>query len=84
MSEIGESMGNRADLPDDYVPALGFDWLTSIYDPVVQLTTRDTFVKRTLIEKAEFGDGMKVLDMAFTARRVASMKFFSRVCDRSR
>lgn len=57
-------MGKRADLPDDYVPALGFGWLTSIYDPVVQLTTRDTFVKRSLIEKAEFEDGMKVLDMA--------------------
>jgi ubiquinone/menaquinone biosynthesis C-methylase UbiE len=59
-----QRMQRRNDLPDDYVPALGFDWLTSVYDPVVQLTSRDTFVKRSLIEKAEFDDGMKVLDMA--------------------
>ena len=57
-------MGKKAELPDDYVPALGFSWLTSIYDPVVQLTTRDTLVKRNLIEHADFDDGMKVLDLA--------------------
>tara|TARA_R110002049_G_scaffold308839_1_gene514402 strand:- start:10158 stop:10841 length:684 start_codon:yes stop_codon:yes gene_type:complete len=57
-------MRRKAELPDDYVPALGFDWLTSIYDPVVQLTTRDTLVKRNLIEHAGFDDGMKVLDLA--------------------
>ena len=57
-------MGRKAELPDDYVPALGFSWMTSIYDPVVQLTTRDTLVKRNLIEQAGFVDGMKVLDLA--------------------
>jgi len=57
-------MGRKAELPDDYVPALGFSWLTWIYDPVVQLTTRDTLVKRNLIEHAAFDDGMKVLDLA--------------------
>jgi SAM-dependent methyltransferase len=57
-------VGKKTELPDDYVPALGFSWLTSIYDPVVQLTTRDTFVKRCLIEQAGFDDGMQVLDLA--------------------
>lgn len=65
LNQVEGNMGKKdADLPDDYVPALGFEWLTAIYDPVVQLTTRDTFVKRTLIEEAELGDGMKVLDIA--------------------
>jgi len=54
----------KTDLPDDYVPALGYDWMTAIYDPVVQLTTRDTLVKRRLIEQANLDDGMKVLDLA--------------------
>ena len=41
-------MAKNTELPDGYVPALGFSWLTSIYDPVVQLTTRDMFVKKAL------------------------------------
>lgn len=57
-------MNKKSDLPDNYVPALGYDWLTAIYDPVVQLTTRDTLVKRRLIEQANLNDGMKVLDLA--------------------
>ena len=57
-------MDKKTDLPDDYVPALGYDWMTAIYDPVVQLTTRDTLVKRRLIEQANLDDGMKVLDLA--------------------
>ena len=57
-------MNRKSDLPDDYVPALGYDWLTAIYDPVVQLATRDTLVKRRLIEQANLDHGMKVLDLA--------------------
>jgi ubiquinone/menaquinone biosynthesis C-methylase UbiE len=57
-------MAKNTELPDGYVPALGFSWLTSIYDPVVQLTTRDMFVKKSLIEQSEFEDGMRVLDLA--------------------
>ncbi len=74
-------MRRKAELPDDYVPALGFDWLTSIYDPVVLLTTRDALVKRNLIEHAGFDEGMKVLDLAsgtgtlsiMIKRRIASV-----------
>ena len=57
-------MSKNSELPEDYVPALGFSWLTSIYDPVVQLTTRDSFVKKCLIEQSKFDDGMRVLDLA--------------------
>jgi len=57
-------MTKNTQLPDDYIPALGFSWLTSVYDPVVQLTTRDTFMKACLIEQSDFDDGMQVLDLA--------------------
>lgn len=57
-------MAKNTHLPDDYVPALGFRWLTSIYDPVVQLTTRDSFFKQCLIAQSQLDDGMQVLDLA--------------------
>ncbi len=55
---------NRGDLPEDYVPALRFSWLTAIYDPVVRWTTRESTVKNALIEQAELEEGMSVLDLA--------------------
>lgn len=57
-------MRRKVELPDNYVPALGFSWLTSIYDPVVRLTTRDALLKQCLIGYAGFDRGMKVLDLA--------------------
>tara|TARA_R110002072_G_scaffold215326_6_gene372488 strand:+ start:204 stop:869 length:666 start_codon:yes stop_codon:yes gene_type:complete len=57
-------MAKNTQLPEDYVPALGFSWLTSIYDPVVQLTTRDSFFKQCLIEQSQLDNGMQVLDLA--------------------
>jgi hypothetical protein len=33
-----------------YVPALGFDVLTPLYDPLVALTTRERTFKRLLID----------------------------------
>lgn len=56
-------MAKNTKLPEGYVPALGFSWLTSVYDPVVQLTTRDSFVKKCLIAQSELDDGMRVLDL---------------------
>ena len=35
---------------DKYIPALRFDWLTTIYDPIVRLTTRETAFKTALIK----------------------------------
>ncbi|BFM18894.1 hypothetical protein R50073_50770 (plasmid) [Maricurvus nonylphenolicus] len=55
---------SKSDLPDDYVPALRFSWLTAIYDPVVRWTTRESTVKNALIEQAELKEGMSVLDLA--------------------
>jgi SAM-dependent methyltransferase len=47
-----------------YVPALGHDRLTFLYDPVVRLTTRETAFKRALIEQARLKAGQRVLDLA--------------------
>ncbi|REJ76284.1 MAG: class I SAM-dependent methyltransferase [Acidobacteria bacterium] len=48
---------------DNYVPALRFDWLTPIYDPVVRITTREKEFKRDLIENAGLGQHDTVLDL---------------------
>lgn len=47
-----------------YVPALGYDWLTSAYDPVVALTTRERTFKRRLIHQVDVQHGHSVLDLA--------------------
>jgi ubiquinone/menaquinone biosynthesis C-methylase UbiE len=47
-----------------YAPALGYDVLTSLYDPVVALTTREKTLKGRLVEQADVQDGHSVLDLA--------------------
>jgi hypothetical protein len=41
------------DKPDRYIPALGFGWLTSLYDPVVRWTTREKAFKSELLRQAD-------------------------------
>jgi ubiquinone/menaquinone biosynthesis C-methylase UbiE len=55
-----ESVRSR---PTSYVPALGFDRLTALYDPVVRLTTRERTFKRRLLDQAALGPGERVLDL---------------------
>ena len=47
-----------------FVPALRFDALTRVYDPVVALTTRERGFKQRLLEHARIKDGESVLDLA--------------------
>jgi ubiquinone/menaquinone biosynthesis C-methylase UbiE len=47
-----------------FVPALRFDALTRLYDPVVALTSREGTFKRRLLEHARIKDGEAVLDIA--------------------
>jgi len=47
----------------DYIPGLGYDALTSLYDVVV-LTTRERAFKSALIQQARIADGNRVLDLA--------------------
>lgn len=46
-----------------YLPALRFHWLTSCYDPLVRLTTRERRFKRELIEQMGAAPGQRVLDV---------------------
>jgi ubiquinone/menaquinone biosynthesis C-methylase UbiE len=50
-----------ADRP--FIPALRFHWLTSIYDPVVRLTTREATFKDCLLRQAALRPGEAVLDV---------------------
>jgi ubiquinone/menaquinone biosynthesis C-methylase UbiE len=47
-----------------FVPALRFDALTRLYDPVVALTSRERGFKRRLLEHARVKDGESILDLA--------------------
>lgn len=46
-----------------YVPALGHERLTGLYDPVVRLTTREHAFKERLLTQAAIQPGMSVLDL---------------------
>ena len=50
--------------PERYIPALGYDWLARLYDPVVRTTTREGSFKRRLVEQSGVTDGFQVLDLA--------------------
>jgi ubiquinone/menaquinone biosynthesis C-methylase UbiE len=53
-----------ADPRQQFVPALRFDALTRLYDPIVAITSRETAFKRRLLEHARIKDGEAVLDLA--------------------
>jgi ubiquinone/menaquinone biosynthesis C-methylase UbiE len=46
-----------------FVHALGFERLTSLYDPVVRITTREQTFKRRLLDQARLAPGDRVLDL---------------------
>ena len=48
---------------DAYIPALRYSWLTSIYDPVVRWTTRESTFKSALLAQADIQPGEKILDL---------------------
>lgn len=50
--------------PEQYIPALSYDWLTFLYDPVVRLTTREAAFKTALLAQAQIRPGQRVLDLA--------------------
>ena len=47
-----------------FIPALRYDVLTRLYDPVVAVTSRERGFKRRLLEHARIKDGESVLDLA--------------------
>lgn len=46
----------------DFVPALGWHWLTRLYDPLVALTMREGALKQQLVEQVGLRPGQVVLD----------------------
>ena len=46
-----------------YIPALGREWLTSLYDPVMRWTMREQTFKRALLTQAGIAPGHRVLDL---------------------
>ncbi|HEV2864042.1 MAG TPA: class I SAM-dependent methyltransferase [Pyrinomonadaceae bacterium] len=48
---------------DKYVPALNFDWLTPLYDPVVRWLMPESKFKGHLIRRASIGERHRVLDV---------------------
>jgi ubiquinone/menaquinone biosynthesis C-methylase UbiE len=48
---------------DRYVPALGRDSLTALYDPLIQRTTRERKFKQRLLDQASLHAGQSVLDV---------------------
>lgn len=47
----------------EYIPALGYNWLTALYDPILRWTMRESVFKRRLVEQARIERGHRVLDL---------------------
>lgn len=46
-----------------YIPALRYHWLTSLYDPLLQIAMHDTTFKRRLIRQAYVKSNQRILDL---------------------
>jgi len=46
-----------------YIPALRYDWLTPLYDPLIRGTLRESTFKRQLVKQARLEGGRRVLDL---------------------
>ena len=46
-----------------YIPALRFDWLTPVYDPVLRRMMPELALKQRLIAQAQIAAGQRVLDL---------------------
>src|SRR4051794_29768393 len=60
-SRYGRRVAGRR---QQFIPALRFEALTRLYDPVVAITSRERGFKERLLEHARVKDGESVLDLA--------------------
>ncbi len=64
----GENTWSRAAMKteskENYIPALGLDFLTPFYDLVVKWTTREKVFKGKLVEQVEIASNGRLLDLA--------------------
>lgn len=58
----GEAIGVTMKEKKEFIPALRFDWLTKIYDPLIQATMPEEKFKNALIDQAAIKDNSYVLD----------------------
>jgi len=49
--------------PDKYIPALNYDRLTPLFDPVLRWSMRELELKRSLIAQTRIEPGQRVLDL---------------------
>lgn len=48
---------------EDYIPALRFDWLTPLYDPILRWVMREERFKLLLVKQVKIQPGQRVLDL---------------------
>ena len=48
---------------EQYIPALRYNWLTHLYDPIIAVTTREKTFKKKLIKQADLQKGYEVIDI---------------------
>lgn len=48
---------------NNYIPALRYEWLTPLFDPVMQLFMRESTFKGTLVEQINIINGHRILDI---------------------
>ncbi len=46
-----------------YIPALRYDWLTALYDPILRLTLRESEFKNYMVKAAQVQPGQHILDL---------------------
>ncbi len=56
-------MTDTNDKPKSYIPALGFRWLTPLYDAVLRFALREGTFKKLLVTQAALRPGERVLDL---------------------
>lgn len=60
LSQVHNSSMNQS---KRYIPALSFNWLTPLYDPLLKWGMREASFKRKIIRQANIQPHMKVLDL---------------------
>jgi ubiquinone/menaquinone biosynthesis C-methylase UbiE len=57
----------------NYIPALSYDFLTPLYDPLIWLALRESVFKTALLQQASVQPGTRVLDLACGTGTLAIM-----------